>query len=221
MASPHLAEAVKVLRAWNGQMEGGAAPMIVTLAFEQLRKAVGERASPGKGADYDVPMAVGADSVQMAPLAIERLLRERPKDWFADYDQLLLRVFLDAMEEGRRTQGGNLSKWDYGRYNRLLVEHPVLNRLPLVGKYFNIGPVEQSGSTTTVKQTTRRMGPSMRMAVDFGDLDRSLLTLPAGESGQPLSGHYTDQSDAWQQGRGCPMQFGKVEAKGTLVVQPE
>jgi len=221
MASPHLAEAVKVLRAWNGQMEGGAAPMIVTLAFEQLRKAVGERASPGKGADYDVPMAVGADSVQMAPLAIERLLRERPKDWFADYDQLLLRVFLDAMEEGRRTQGGNLSKWDYGRYNRLLVEHPVLNRLPLVGKYFNIGPVEQSGSTTTVKQTTRRMGPSMRMAVDFGDLDRSLLTLPAGESGQPLSGHYTDQSDAWQQGRGFPMQFGKVEAKGTLVVQPE
>jgi penicillin G amidase len=221
MASQHLADAVKILRSWNGQMEGGPASMIVTLTFEQLRKAVGERASPGKGADYDVPMAAGVDSVQMAPVAIEKLLRERPKEWFADYDQLLLRAFLDAMEEGRRMQGGNVSKWDYGRYNQLLIEHPVLSRLPLVGKYFNIGPVEQSGSTTTVKQTTRRMGPSMRMAVDFANLDRSLLILPAGESGQILSGHYKDQWEAWQQGRGFPMQFGKVEGKGTLVVEPE
>jgi len=221
MASPRLAGAVKILRSWNGQMEGGAAPMIVTLAFDQLRKAVAERASPGKGADYDVPMGVGIDSVQMAPPAIEKLLRERPKDWFADYDQLLLRVFLDAMEEGGRIQGGDVSKWDYERYNQLFIAHPVGSRLPLVGKYFNIGPVEQSGSTTTVKQTTRRMGPSMRMAVDFAGLDKSLLILPAGESGQILSGHYKDQWEAWQQGRGFPMQFGKVEAKSTLVVAPE
>ena len=27
--------------------------------------------------------------------------------------------------------------------------------------------------------------------------------------------------EAWQQGRGLPMQFGKVEAKSTLVVEPE
>jgi penicillin amidase len=125
------------------------------------------------------------------------------------------------MEEGRSVLGGNVSKWDYGRYNQLLIEHPVLSRLPLVGKYFNIGPVEQSGSTTSVKQTTRRMGPSMRMAVDFADLEKSLLILPAGESGQILSGHYKDQWEAWQQGRGFPMQFGKVEAKSTLVVEPK
>jgi penicillin amidase len=65
------------------------------------------------------------------------------------------------------------------------------------------------------------MGPSMRMAVDFAGLDKSLLILPAGESGQILSGHYKDQWEAWQQGRGFPMQFGKVEAKSTLVVAPE
>jgi penicillin amidase len=157
----------------------------------------------------------------LAPVAIEKLLRERPKDWFSDYDQLLLRVFLDAMEEGRGIQGSNASKWDNGTYNQLLIAHPVLSRLPLVGKYFNIGPVEQTGSTTTVQQTTPRMGPSMRLAVDFADLDKSLLIIPAGESGQILSGHYKDQWEAWSQGRGFPMQFNKVEVKSRLVFEPE
>ena len=219
--SPGLADAVKILRNWNGQMDDGPAPLIVTLVYRQLRKAVGDRASPGKGAEYDVPMSAGADSVQLAPAAIEKLLRERPKDWFSDYDQLLLRAFLDAMEEGRGIQGSNASKWDYGTYNQLLIAHPVLSRLPLVGKYFNIGPVEQAGSTTTVQQTTPRMGPSMRMAVDFADLEKSLLIIPAGESGQILSGHYKDQWEAWSQGRGFPMQFRKVEVKSRMVFEPE
>jgi penicillin amidase len=221
VASPGLADAVKILRNWNGQMDDGPAPLIVTLVYRQLRKAVGDRASPGKGAEYDVPMSAGADSVQLAPVAVEKLLRERPKDWFSDYDQLLLRSFLDAMEEGRGIQGGNASKWDYGSYNQLLIAHPVLSRLPLVGKYFNIGPVEQTGSTTTVQQTTPRMGPSMRLAVDFADLEKSLLVVPAGESGQVLSGHYKDQWEAWSQGRGFPMQFKKVEVRSRLVFEPE
>lgn len=220
LASPGLADAVRVLRSWNGQMEGGPAPLIATLVFQHIRKAVGERATPGKGADFDVPLPVGVDSVQAAPAAIERLLRERPKDWFADYDQLLLRAFLDAVEEGRRIQGRNVSKWDWGKYNQLLLEHPVGSHLPLVGTYFNIGPVEQSGSSTSVKQTTRRMGPSMRMAIDFAGLDKSRLNLLSGESGQILSRHYKDQWDAWYYGSSFPMQFRKVDAKSTLVVTP-
>jgi penicillin amidase len=221
MPSPHLADAVKLLRAWNGQMDGGPAPLIVTLVVHHLRAALGDRASPGKGADYGAPVAGGVASALMAPAVIEKLLRERPTDWFADYDQLLLRAFLEAMEEGRALQGSNATKWDYGRYNQLLIVHPVGSRLPLVGKYFNIGPVEQTGSTTTVKQTTRRMGPSMRMSLDFAGLDRSLLVLPAGESGQILSGHYKDQWDAFRDGRSYPMQFGKVDGKSTLVFEPE
>ncbi len=63
---------------------------------------------------------------------------------------------------------------------------PVLSQLPLIGKYFNIGPVAMSGGSTTIKQTTRRLGPSMRMVVDLADLDNSLQNITIGESGQPL-----------------------------------
>jgi penicillin amidase len=198
---------------------GAAAPFIAVLAEQHLERAVAERASPGKGLVYN-PSLPGA-RVDMAPAVIERLLRDRPKDWFADYDQMLLRTFAEAVDEGRRMQGRNISKWRYGDYNRLLLVHPVISRLPLVGSYFEIGPVQQSGSRTTVRQTTRRLGPSMRMAVDFADLERSLMNIATGVSGHPLSSHFRDQWEAHQAGRSFPLRFRRLEPEDTLVVVPQ
>jgi len=70
-----------------------------------------------------------------------------------------------------------------------------------------------SGSSTTVKQTTRRLGPSMRMAADLSDWDSSLLNLVTGQSGQILSSHYRDEWGHYYVGQSYPMQFGKVDAR--------
>jgi penicillin amidase len=211
-ANPQLSDAVELLRRWNGQMEKGtAAPLVAALVFEQLRKAVAERAAPTGGQTYESAMA---------PAVLERLLRERPIAWFSDYDRLLMKCLSEAIDEGGKIQGSKVPRWDYGYYNELRIVHPIAGRLPLIGKYFNIGPVPMSGSSTTVKQTTRRLGPSMRMIVDLSDLDRSLQNLTIGESGQWLSRHYKDQWNAYYSARSFPMQFRNVEAKQTLVVNP-
>jgi penicillin amidase len=208
-----LREAVDVLRQWNGQVEKRtAAPMVVALAYEELRKTVADRAAPGVGGQ--------AYEYFMAPAVIERVLRERPSDWFPDYDQLLMKCLAQAMNEGRRIQGSRISRWDYGQYNALTLKHPVGGQLPLLGKYFNIGPVPMSGTSTTIKQTTRRLGPSMRMIVDLANLDRSLENVTIGESGQRLSPHYEDQWQAYYGGTSFPMQYHKVDAKQVLVVNP-
>ena len=77
-----------------------------------------------------------------------------------------------------------------------------------------------SGSSTTVKQTTRMLAPSMRMNADLGDWDSSLLNIQIGQSGQILSSHYRDQWTDYYNGRSYPMQFGKVDARSTLVFRP-
>jgi penicillin amidase len=77
-----------------------------------------------------------------------------------------------------------------------------------------------SGSPTSVKQITRRLGPSMRMIVDLGDLDRSLENITIGESGQRLSAHYKDQWPAYYDGTSFPMEYRHVEAKQVLRVNP-
>ncbi|HEY4362781.1 MAG TPA: penicillin acylase family protein [Bryobacteraceae bacterium] len=216
-SNPQLQGAVDALRQFNGQMEKGtAAPLVAQLVYEELRNAVAERASPGHARNYE--------TAYPAPEVVERLLRERPADWFADYDALLIKSLTGAVAEGEKTQGSKVSRWDYGQFNLLSVQHPILSQVPGVGaylgKYFGIGPVAMSGSSTTIKQTTRRLGPSLRMVVDFSDFDKSLANLTTGESGHELSRHYMDQWDAYYVGKSFPMEYDKVDAPNVLTVSP-
>ncbi|MGI8988202.1 MAG: penicillin acylase family protein [Bryobacteraceae bacterium] len=210
--NPDLKDAIAALRSWDGQMDKNqAAPLIVTLAYQYIRKAAANRASPGNGGLYDTAMSVSV---------VENLLRARPPGWFDDYDEILLRSLLDGLEEGQRMQGRDVRRWAYGKYLQLRLYHPVGHQLPLVASYFDIGPVMMSGGSTTVKQTTRRLGPSMRMNADLGDWDNSLLNLPVGESGHVLSRHYKDEWDSYYAGTSFPMPFRKVEAKSTVEFVP-
>jgi acyl-homoserine lactone acylase PvdQ len=92
--------------------------------------------------------------------------------------------------------------------------------VPILGKYFDIGPIAMSGATTTVKQTSMTLMPSMRFNADLSNWDQSLFNLPIGQSGMILSGHYKDQWDAYMAGQSFPMEFDKVEAKSTVTFRP-
>ncbi len=96
----------------------------------------------------------------------------------------------------------------------------MIHQVPLIGTYFDIGPVPMSGSPSTLKQTTAHLAPSMRMNADLGDWDRSLLNITIGQSGQIFSSHYRDEWDNYYSARSYPMQFGRVEAKSTLEFRP-
>ncbi len=212
-----LADAAAILRTWNGQMEvEAAAPLIVSLAYEHLRRAVGERACPGKAADF---------TSFMVTAALERLLEERPPGWFEDWDRLLVEVLSGALEEGRRMQGRDPREWKYGRHHTLLVAHAMGHQVPVLRRHFDIGPVPMSGSPTTVKKIAAPMGyttgPSMRLISDLADWDQSLICLVAGQSGHVLSRHYKDHWKAYYSGRAFPFRFRRVEAKHTLVIEPE
>ena len=207
--NPGLEDAITLLRSWNGQMEKDqAAPFLVTLAYQHARTAIAENAAPGASTTYDFPMASAV---------IERLLRERPAGWFADYDEMLLRVLVDAVDEGQRILGRDVRRWQYGAWQRVTISHPVTHQIRWIGKYFDIGPLPMSGSSFTVKQTTVRIAPSMRMTADLSNWDSSMLNVLTGQSGQILSSHYRDQWPSYYVGRSYPMQFQAVRASSTLV----
>jgi penicillin amidase len=207
------ADALELLRRWNGQMDkDGAAPLIVTLAYERLKVLVAQRASPGMGDRY---------KYQMAPAVIETLLRTRPAGWFNDWDETLLLAVAQGLEDGRRKQGSDPNRWAYGKYEALTLANPVGRHLPLAAGWFDIGPVAMSGSPTSVKQYSGDLGPSMRLDADLADWDHSLLEGTTGQSGQVLSRHYKDQWDRYYNAESFPMQFQKVEAKDVLTLRPE
>ena len=205
-------DAIQVLRPWNGQMEKGtAAPMLISVVYQALRKRIADSAAPGKSDLY---------GAQMAPAVVEEILDRGARGWFQDQDALLMRALAEGIQDGRRLQGSNVKRWNYGTFNELTIRHPVGDKLPLFGPYFNVGPVPMSGSSTTIKQTTMVLGPSMRFVADLGNWDASLNNITIGESGQILSRHYKDQWAAYYGARSFPMQFEKIDAKQTLTVVP-
>jgi penicillin G amidase len=211
-SSAQMRSAADTLRNWNGQTEKKtAAPMVASLLDNELRKAAAKAAAPGTEGEY---------AARMAPVVIEKLLRERPAGWFKDYDDLLINSLSTAISAGEKLQGSNVAAWDYGQTIELRLVHPVGGELPVIARYFNIGPVPMSGSSTSIKQTTTRLGPSLRMVIDLSNLDQSQANLVTGESGHVLSRHYADQWGAYYGGTSFPMQFDKIDAKDTLVVDP-
>jgi penicillin amidase len=210
--NPGLEDAVTLLRHWNGRMEADKpAPLVAALAFPLVRTAIAEAAAPGKGRLYET---------RMSGAMVEKLLRERPEGWVRDYDEMLLRALVDAVEEGKNRYGQDVKGWRYGTYLRAGIVNPVFHRVPAIGQYFDLAPAPMSGSDTTVKQTTHALGPSMRMNADLGDWDASLLNIVTGQSGQILSSHYRDQWEDYLAGRSYPMQFRNVKPASTLELRP-
>jgi len=76
-----------------------------------------------------------------------------------------------------------------------------------------------SGTSSSIKQMTRALGPSMRFVGVPGDWDQSRLNLTLGESGQILSPHYKDQWEAYYAAIPIPMPWSHVEGS-TLAVKP-
>ncbi|HYM10472.1 MAG TPA: penicillin acylase family protein, partial [Bryobacterales bacterium] len=155
---------------------------------------------------------------QMSTVFVQEALEARPAGWTKDYDELLLRS-LDQAIRDRKALPGAAATW--GRYLETTIAHPVGHHVPVLRRWFDIGPFPASGTTTTIKQTTTRLAPSMRMVVDLADLDRSLHNLTTGESGQPFSKHYKDQWEAYYAGRSFPLEFSKPEVVERLEFRPE
>ena len=166
---------------------------------------LGRSLHPASGSSFFAARQVGR---------VSRLLRDRPPGWFrngwqAEIDDALGSAYSEAV----RRLGEPTVRWQWGRARIATLKHP-LGRLPLLGAIFNLGPFECPGDVNTVAQAgtigedplaSPGVVPSMRMVLDVGDWDRSLFSLPGGQSGNPLSPHYDDLLPAWLEGTGVPI----------------
>jgi penicillin amidase len=207
-ASMRAKQAADILRDWNGRMSAdSAAPTIETKARHELDRLLLE---PKLGAAADSPSsrpnsgALTWKSYQwaMASVWLENVLTKQPARWlppgYSDYNSLLTAALENAVK--KTGVPSDLSQWQWGKNDPLEIDHPVLSRLPLIGRFTGPGLHPQSGSGQTVKQVGRGFGPSERLTLNFANFDESTLNLVTGESGVFLSPYYMDQWTAWYGG---------------------
>jgi penicillin amidase len=136
---------------------------------------------------------------------LQRILTDRPPKWlpptYKNYDELLAAAADRAVSMlAEQTKGQRVEDWQWKELNSLDMLHPI-GREGFLKWLLSISNKPQSGTSYSVRAATKRHGPSMRFIANPANWDDSILLIPAGESGQVGSGHYTDQFSYWYEGK--------------------
>ena len=164
---------------------------------------------------------------------IVRLLNEQPDGW-------LERAWADEIADALSAAVGKLQDrfgaspdgWAWGGVRPLALEHAFGSRRPL-DRVFNVGPFPWGGDRNTLAQTgcdsvdpTLNLGAiaNLRMVLDVGNWEENRFVLAGGQSGNPLSPHYTDLLALWKRGDGIAIAWSEDRiaqiAQSTLRLEP-
>jgi len=136
---------------------------------------------------------------------LQKVLTDRPPKWlppaYKNYDELLAATADRAVSMlAEQTKSEHVDDWQWKDLNSLEMLHP-LGREGFLKRLLSITGKPQSGTGYSVRAATKRHGPSMRFIANLANWDESIMLIPAGESGQLGSGHYTDQFSSWYEGK--------------------
>lgn len=198
---PRLRQAADLMRNWDGRLStDSAAASLVT----QTRVALGPMLLKPKLGDLALLYQWSESN-----FAEEEIVMHGKPDWlppgYKDWDTLLTEAVRRGMKRGHAPH--DVSRWTYGSWHVVDLEHPLSGLLPFVGRIAGTGPQPLSGDTVTVKQVGRAFGPSQRFTMDWSNIDGSTENIVLGESGNPLNPYFRDQWDAYYNGRTFPLPF--------------
>lgn len=155
------------------------------------------------------------------------------KDKKETQTDILTQSFKEAIVSLEKQLGANVNEWKWEKVHAIEFQHPI-GRLKLFSKFFNVGTFPIAGSNEVINNQmffysddskyTIKAGPSTRRIIDFSDIENSWGVLPTGQSGNPMSKHYDDQSDLFVNGKFRKMKLNKAEIIKTstkLVFNPK
>jgi penicillin amidase len=159
---------------------------------------------------------------------VQKILTDRPAKWlpasFKNYDELLAAAAdLAVTKLAEQSKSGRVDDWAWKHFNSLDMFHPM-GREGFLKTFLSITGKAQSGTAYSVRAAQPHHGPAMRFVANPGNWDESILLVPAGQSGQPGSSHYSDQFSYWFDGKPIFAPFSDAaEAKArkhTLTLKP-
>jgi len=142
--------------------------------------------------------------------------------------------FTQAIASLEKDFGNNSDNWKWENVHTIEHGHPI-GQIAALRSFFNVGPYPIKGTREVINNMAfpydetgfykTSSGPSTRRIIDFSDIENSISILPTGQSGNPLSRHYRDQAEMFNNGEFRKMMMNKDEimntAKSTLVLAPK
>jgi penicillin amidase len=136
--------------------------------------------------------------------------------------EIIMTSFVECCKMLQAKLGSNLKSYTWGKVHQLELVHPIGRQKPF-DFVFNIGPMPISGGNETINNMGFKLdvsgnfavtlGPAMRIAIDFADVEEAVSVLPSGQSGYFFSKHYYDQFDRYVAGEFRKMLMNEIEIK--------
>ncbi|MCC4797238.1 hydrolase [Enterovibrio norvegicus] len=105
---------------------------------------------------------------------------------------------------------GSLKALRWGDVNRLQIQHPFSQQIPVLSNLLNMPDVEGFGDRFMPAVQGKHFGASQRLIVQPGDEVNGVLTLPGGQSGHPLSPFYRSGFGEYANQESTPFLPGSV-----------
>jgi penicillin amidase len=218
-------ETIERLTAWDFRMDPDkVAPLVFTAWLRAFAHDVLFRRMGAAAADY----------WDLRPQVMEAVLTSHP-EWCAEPQQktescagLLASALETALAELGRAYGFELRRWEWGRAHIARFANPVFDRIALLRDWLQI-EVRTAGGFDTVNRglTTirddahpyeQRFGAGLRIITDLASpIDSRMIAVP-GQSGNPLSPHFSDLVERWR--RFDWLIPGRAAAVATLTLEP-
>jgi penicillin G amidase len=204
--------ALKLLASWDGHLaiDSPAAAIYEVWANKHLGKAVVARVTPAAARDL-----VGNGHLEAIVTYLEnpdKRLGANPREARVD---VMLESLKAATDELAGLLGPDPHSWAWGRLHVAKWE-PAVAALadPQLRAQMSLGPLATPGSASTPRAQTYRAsdfvvtaGASVRMVMDAGAWDNSMVMNSPGQSADPFSAHYRDLFPLWAEGRYVPLAF--------------
>jgi penicillin amidase len=216
---PRIVRALTILKAWDGNeaTDSVAATIYEVWSAKHLGRAVVARDAP------EASEIIGAGSLDGVLRRLEASGPERRA--------LLLSTLGEALDELTARLGPEMESWTWGRLHRAKLVPAVASLAdPGLAARMTAGPLPIPGGPSSPKaagydpktfEVTH--GASVRMVMDVGDWDKSMVINTPGESADPESPHFGDLFGLWARGQYVPLLFSRpaIEAAADTVIHLE
>ena len=216
---PDVQGAIELFRSWdhNETTDSVAASIYEVWTSKYLGRAL---------VPYELRALIGSGSLDAVLTELEQ---PDPTLSQIEKDAVLTGTLARAVDDLRRRLGPDEANWTWGRLHHAVFTPAVAAFAdPVLRARMTVGPLPLPGGPSTPKAATYESkdfntvsGASVRMVLDVGDWDRSMIVNTPGESGDPDSPHYRDLFPLWAAGKYVPLLFSRtaVDAAAETVIE--
>jgi penicillin G amidase len=207
--------ALELLRAWDNNESTGsiAAAIYEVWATKHLGKSTVALAAPEAARAL-----IGDGHLEAVISYLEHPDGALGADPPMARNSLLLDSLKAALGELRQRLGANMDTWAWGRLHHATFEPAVASLAnPQLRAQMTVGPLQTPGSASTPRSQAYRAsdfsvvsGASVRMVLDVGAWNNSMVINTPGESQDPMNAHYRDLFPLWAQGSYVPLRFDRA-----------